>query len=129
MKKSAIVMLVFSLIFVVSALAFLVFASIFGIISLVAYFGPNSTDGDKIGSFFVFIAMIPYCLGMFASGLLILPFNITMIKKMEIKTWFTKAILIFAIVMMALAIIFVIVFPLAVNIAPASSGSSTSSIS
>ena len=129
MKKSAIVLLVFSLIFVVATLVFFVFSTIFGVTSLVAYFDPNGTAGDKVGSVFLFIAMIPYCAGMFLSGALTLPFDLALQKKLQDKTWYTKAILIFALVAMALAIIYVIVFPLSVNATTSANSSSSMSSS
>ena len=126
MKKSAIVLLVLALIFTAAALVFFVFSTILGVTSLAAYFDPNGTAGDKVGSVFLFIAMIPYCGGMLLSGGLILPFDLALEKKLQEKTWYTKALLIFALVAMALAIIYVITFPLCVNTTSSGSGSSSS---
>ena len=126
MKKSAITMLVLSLVFVIIAIFFFAFTSAFAIGSLTAFFDPKGDAGDKIGGIFLFIAMLPFCLGLFVSAASVLPFNLVMLLKMKIKAWYTIAILIFAIAAMASAIIYVVAFPLLTSINSSSSAISSS---
>jgi len=127
MKKSAIVMLTFSLIFVLITTFLFFFTTVFSVSSVAAFFKPDGDAGDKIGGIFLFIVMVPYCIGMFISSACILPFNLVMMLKMKIKAWYTIAILIFAISMMALAIIYLFAFPFFTNINSSSSSSISSS--
>lgn len=125
MKKSAIVLLVFSCLFVTTTIVLLFFTSMFAFSSLDAIFNPKSTGGDVLGGVILFILMIPYCLGSAASALLILPFDIIMIAKMKINRWFTKAILIFAIAAIVYAIMLLFSVPIVSALQPSSSSSSS----
>ena len=127
MKKSAIVMLSFALAFVIITLFLFFFTSLFCINSVIAYVNPNGDPGDKIGGIFLFIIMIPYCLGMFVSAGAILPFNLILRFKMKVKTWYTLAVLIFAIVMMVVAVLYLFAFPFATSVTSSSSSSISSS--
>ena len=110
MKKSAITLLVFSLIFVTLTVVLLFF-----------------TAGDVLGGIILFIAMIPYCLGTIASAGAILPFNLIMRFRMKVKTWYTLVIFIFAIAAAVTAVVLLITVPVISSITDASKASSSSS--
>ena len=112
MRKGAIPMLVLSLVFTLITVFILAFATAFCVTSLNAFYHADSA-ADVVGGIFLFIALIPICIALFISGGCILPFNLVMILKMKIKTWYTYAILTFAIISMALAVIYVVALPLA----------------
>lgn len=126
MNKKAIPLLVLSLVFVLITVFFLAFATGFCLASLDAFLNADDV-GDVIGGVFLFIALLPVCLGLFISAGCILPFNLVMMLKMKIKTWYTITILTFAIVAMALAVIYVVVFPLATSAQQAAHAVSSSS--
>ena len=127
MRKSAITLLVFSLIFVTLTIVLLFLTALFVGASLDALYKPNNNAGDVIGGIFLFIAMIPYCFGTIASALSILPFNLIMRLKMKIKTWYTLTIFIFAIAAVVTAVLLMITVPVISNITDASKASSSSS--
>ena len=126
MKKSTKVMMVFSIVFTTITIFFFAFATTFAVNSLVACYKPNADVGDVIGGVFLFIAMLPFCLGMFISAASILPFNLITMLKLKIRNGYTISILIFAIVMMVLSIAYCIAFPLATSIAHPNNTSSSS---
>ena len=127
MNKKAIPLLVLSLVFCLVTIFFLAFATGFCFASLDAYIHADSA-GDVVGGIFLFIVLLPICLGLFISGGLILPFNLVMILKMKIKTWYTITILVFAIVAMVLAVCYAVAFPLATSVDQARNAVSSSSI-
>ena len=127
MRKSAITLLVFSLVFVTLTIVLLLFTALFVGASLDALYKPNNNAGDVIGGIFLFIAMIPYCFGTIASALSILPFNLIMRLKMKIKTWYTLTIFIFAIAAVVTAVLLMITVPVISSITDASKASSSSS--
>ena len=127
MRKSAITLLVFSLIFVTLTIVLLFFTALFVGASLDALYKPGNNAGDVIGGIFLFIAMIPYCFGTIASALSILPFNLIMRIKMKIKTWYTLTIFIFAIAAVVTAVLLMITVPVISSITDASKASSSSS--
>ena len=127
MRKSAITLLVFSLIFVTLTIVLLFFTALFVGASLDALYKPDNNAGDVIGGIFLFIAMIPYCFGTIASALSILPFNLIMRLKMKIKTWYTLTIFIFAIAAVVTAVLLMITVPVISSITDASKASSSSS--
>ena len=107
MKKSAIVLLVFACIFVTTTLVLLVFTSLFSISSLMAIFKGDAKFGDVLGGILLYIYVI--LLGIFTvvSAVLILPFDSILMGKMKINTWYTKTIMIFAIVAIVISIFFI----------------------
>ena len=127
MRKSAITLLVFSLVFVTLTIVLLLFTALFVGASLDALYKPDNNAGDVIGGIFLFIAMIPYCFGTIASALSILPFNLIMRLKMKIKTWYTLTIFIFAIAAVVTAVLLMITVPVISSITDASKASSSSS--
>lgn len=129
MKKSAIVLLIFSLVFVTLTSFLLVLTTMFVWGSLDALYKPDADLGSVLGGIFLFIAMIPYCLGTIASSALILPFNLIMRFKMKIKTWYTLAVFIFAIAAIATAVLLLFAVPIASGITQAGKAASSSSSS
>ena len=127
MKKSAITLLVFSLIFVTLTVVLLFFTALFVGASLSALYKPDNNAGDVLGGIILFIAMIPYCLGTIASAGAILPFNLVMRFRMKVKTWYTLVIFIFAIAAAVTAVVLLITVPVISSITDASRASSSSS--
>ena len=129
MKKSAITMLVLSLIFVVITGILLFFASLFVFGSLNALYKPDADLGDAIGGIILYIYLIMWCFGTAISAALILPFDLVLLVKFKIKKWYTIAILAFAIAAIVAAIIMFSAVPIAESIREANSSSSIPSSS
>ena len=126
MKKSAISMLVVSLIFVLITSVLLFFSTLFVVGTLNALYKPDHTAGDVIGGIFLYLYLILLCFGTVISAVLIIPFDLIMLIKMKIKTWYTIAILVFAGVAIIASIIMFISVPVAQDISDAGKAANSS---
>ena len=124
MKKSGIVLLVFACLFVTTTLVLLFFTSLFCISSMTALLSEEKTLGDALGGIFLYIYDILLAIGTIISAALILPFDLILIGKMKINKWYTKTILIFAIVAIFASLFFIFALPIMTAMNPSSSSSS-----
>ena len=124
MKKSGIIMLVFACLFVTTTLVLLVFTSLFSISSMMAIMKKDGTFGDALGGILLYIYDILLAIVTIVSAALILPFDLIMIGKMKINTWYTKTILIFAIAAIVVSLFFIFALPIMTALNPSSSSSS-----
>lgn len=124
MKKSGIVLLVFACLFVTTTLVLLFFTSLFCISSMTALLSEEKTLGDALGGIFLYIYDILLAIGTIISAALILPFDLILIGKMKINKWYTKTILIFAIVAIVASLFFIFALPIMTAMNPSSSSSS-----
>ena len=126
MKKSAVTMLVVSLIFVLITSVLLFFSTLFVMGTLNALYKPDHTAGDVIGGIFLYLYLVLLCFGTVVAAVLILPFNLIMMIKMKIRKWYTITILVFAIVAIVASVLMFISVPVAQSIADAGKASSSS---
>lgn len=132
LTAGSITLLVFSLLFVTSTLILFIVSSHFCFWSLYALYGSADNSLENVlGGFFLLIVFIPYAIVTIASACCILPFNLVMRHKYQIKTWYTTAILIFAIAAAATMFLMIFALPFVSSFGPTarSSSSSLSSIS
>lgn len=140
-NKKAIALFVFALLFVVATLFLLSFQAA---LTVGFYFTDFTAEvdggglggaiagaiGTALGIIFYVLIMAIFGLATVVSGCLILPFDLVLIKKHGVKTWYTKAIWIFAVVAISLAILLfvsVIIYGAAGNAANSASSSASSS--
>ena len=119
--------------FFVLALVFVTIATfLFGVTAYYAsttlyiLYHDEASIGDVFGGLITWILVIMYgVLTMVAAGG-ILPFDLLLINKCKVKTWYTKVILIFAITMIVLSFISMLGLPIASSIYRANHQSSSS---
>ena len=140
-NKKAIALFVFALIFVVATLFLLSFQAALTVGFYTSTFGSGESSasnlGEAIGEIFATIFGVLFLiifigifgLGTIISGSLILPFDIILIKKHGVKTWYTRAIWIFAVVAISLAILLFVSILVSGGISSAVNNSSSSSSS
>ena len=131
MSKKSIFMLVFACIFVTVAAGLLAYDSFLSISTYTVLFGSHPEDlGEAIGTALgtVLLYALTIILGVFvvASSLAALPFDIILMKTNG-KKWYTIAILVFIIIAILLAIVYVAMLPLVAKIEDAAKESSSSS--
>ena len=122
--------------FFVLALVFVAIATIlFGVTAYYAsttlyiLYHDEASIGDVFGGLITWILVIMYgVLTMVAAGG-ILPFDLLLINKCKVKAWYTKAILIYAIVMMAVTLLTMLGLPLIGRLYYALNNSSSSAAS
>ena len=122
--------------FFVLALVFVAIATIlFGVTAYYAsttlyiLYHDEASIGDVFGGLITWILVIMYgVLTMVAAGG-ILPFDLLIINKCKVKAWYTKAILIYAIVMMAVTLLTMLGLPLIGRLYYALNNSSSSAAS
>ena len=122
--------------FFVLALVFVALATIlFGVTAYYAsstlyiLYHDEASIGDVFGGLITWILVIMYgVLTMVAAGG-ILPFDLLLINKCKVKAWYTKAILIYAIVIMAVTLLTMLGLPLIGKLYYALNNSSSSAAS
>ena len=124
MKKSGIIMLVFACLFVTTTLVLLAFTSLFSISSMMAIMKKDGTFGDALGGILLYIYDILLAIITIISAALILPFDLVLIGKMKVNTWYTKTILIFAIFAIVASLFFIFALPIMTSLNSSSSSSS-----
>lgn len=124
----AIVMLVISCILGTVALVPLFMEGMFTYGAIDALFIKGKTLGDALGGVFLFLFVIMLGIATMVCGLVCLPFNIILLKKVG-KKWYSLTLLIVTIVVIVLALLMIITIPVISNTAPSSSSSSMDSSS
>ena len=122
--------------FFVLALVFVTIATfLFGVTAYYAsttlyiLYHDEASIGDVFGGLITWILVIMYgVLTMVAAGG-ILPFDLLLINKCKVKAWYTKAILIYAIVIMAVTLLTMLGLPLIGRLYYAINNSSSSASS
>ena len=124
-KRGALAMLILSLIFVTITAFLLCFDLVWTGSSISLIYSKGASGWDALGGVIIYVYVILLSIGVSVSALLALPFNLVLMLKMNVKTWYTKAILIFIIVAVVLAIFLAFSLPLAGSLWPNSSSSSS----
>lgn len=125
MNKSAKTLMVFAIIFSCVTMLMLFFTTVSVVDAYSKILNPDNL-GDAIGGILFYITSILSAIGTVVAGSSVLPFILIVINKYKVKTNFTYAVLIFAIVAMALAICLVVSLPIAANIQNSGNSSSSS---
>lgn len=127
LTKGGIVLLVFATLLVLATAIALTLDFIVTAGSLNAIYGPDSDGWDALGGVFLFIYTIILSIVTAIGSLLSLPFTLSLIKKHQVNTWYTKGYLIFAIAAIVLAALLFATLPVSAQITSSSSSSISSS--
>ena len=129
MSRGKTTMLVLAFVCMGAALIFFVITILYTCLSYYEIYKTTSTIGSVFLGLLYWIPVVSYGLmtAFFAGG--ILPFDLILMNKFKVKTWYTKALLIFAIVMIALAILTIFSLPVANSIINATRHASRSASS
>ena len=126
MSKGRIVLLVWALIFVTISSVLFSLTAFYSSFSLYAIFNPNADLGSTIGGVLLWILGMIYGIFTVVSSSLILPFDLVLLNKLKVKTWYTKAILVFAIATICISFVLVFILPISASIYSSASNSSSS---
>ena len=127
MTKTSKVMLVFACIFVTLALSLFAFQAYVELCSMGILFKGETTFGDAIGGIFIYIYSILLGIAAIVAGVVSLPFEIVLLKKVG-KKWYSLTLLIVSIAVVVSAVLFFFLLPM-VSEAVNSSSSSVPSTS
>ena len=127
MTKTSKVMLVFACIFVTLAFSLFAFQAYVELCSMGILFKGETTFGDAIGGIFIYIYSILLGIAAIVAGVVSLPFEIVLLKKVG-KKWYSLTLLIVSIAVVVSAVLFFFLLPM-VSEAVNSSSSSVPSTS
>ena len=127
MTKTSKVMLVFACIFVTLAFSLFAFQAYVELCSMGILFKGETTFGDAIGGIFIYIYSIMLGIAAIVAGVVSLPFEIVLLKKVG-KKWYSLTLLIVSIAVVVSAVLFFFLLPM-VSEAVNSSSSSVPSTS
>ena len=131
MSKQAKTMLIIACIFATISAVLLYFDAYMSISTYVLLFGSKAEDlGDALGKVFgtviLYAMTIILGIGVVASSAVVLPFDIRLLK-LQGKKWYSIALLVFAIVAIVSAVVFVAMLPVVGQIQDAARSASSSS--
>ena len=127
MTKTSKVMLVFACIFVTLAFSLFAIQAYVELCSVGILFKGEITFGDAIGGIFIYIYSILLGIASIVAGVVSLPFEIVLLKKVG-KKWYSLTLLIVSIAVVVSAVLFFFLLPM-VSEAVNSSSSSVPSTS
>lgn len=127
MTKTSKVMLVFACIFVTLAFSLFAIQAYVELCSVGILFKGEITFGDAIGGIFIYIYSILLGIAAIVAGVVSLPFEIVLLKKVG-KKWYSLTLLIVSIAVVISAVLFFFLLPM-VSEAVNSSSSSVPSTS
>ena len=127
MTKTSKVMLVFACIFVTLAFSLFAIQAYVELCSMGILFKGEITFGDAIGGIFIYIYSILLGIAAIVAGVVSLPFEIVLLKKVG-KKWYSLTLLIVSIAVVVSAVLFFFLLPM-VSEAVNSSSSSVPSTS
>ena len=127
MTKTSKVMLVFACIFVTLAFSLFAIQAYVELCSVGILFKGETTFGDAIGGIFIYIYSILLGIAAIVAGVVSLPFEIVLLKKVG-KKWYSLTLLIVSIAVVVSAVLFFFLLPM-VSEAVNSSSSSVPSTS
>lgn len=127
MTKTSKVMLVFACIFVTLAFSLFAIQAYVELCSVGILFKGEITFGDAIGGIFIYIYSILLGIAAIVAGVVSLPFEIVLLKKVG-KKWYSLTLLIVSIAVVVSAVLFFFLLPM-VSEAVNSSSSSVPSTS
>ncbi len=127
MTKTSKVMLVFACIFVTLAFSLFAIQAYVELCSVGILFKGEITFGDAIGGIFIYIYSILLGIAAIVAGIVSLPFEIVLLKKVG-KKWYSLTLLIVSIAVVVSAVLFFFLLPM-VSEAVNSSSSSVPSTS
>ncbi len=127
MTKTSKVMLVFACIFVTLAFSLFAIQAYVELCSMGILFKGETTFGDAIGGIFIYIYSILLGIAAIVAGVVSLPFEIVLLKKVG-KKWYSLTLLIVSIAVVVSAVLFFFLLPM-VSEAVNSSSSSVPSTS
>ncbi|HHT67076.1 MAG TPA: hypothetical protein GX010_02490 [Erysipelotrichaceae bacterium] len=111
LNKFATIMLIFALVFTIATLFLLPFSLAFVINSLVLIYTHDPSSGVVIYFNHLYYVSFLYLILTACLSAAILPFDIILLRKMRINTWYTKALLIFSILSLALSLLLIFSLP------------------
>ena len=131
MSKQAKTMLIIACIFATISAVLLYFDAYMSISTYVLLFGSKAEDlGDALGKVFgtviLYAMTIILGIGVVASSAVVLPFDIRLLK-LQGKKWYSIVLLVFAIVAIVSAVVFVAMLPVVGQIQDAARSASSSS--
>ena len=128
MTKTSKVMLVFACIFVTLAFSLFAIQAYVELCSVGILFKGEITFGDAIGGIFIYIYSILLGIAAIVAGVVSLPFEIVLLKKVG-KKWYSLTLLIVSIAVVVSAVLFFFLLPMVSEAVNSSSSSipSTSS--
>jgi len=116
MNKTKNTFLILALVFVAVTLVLFSVTVYYASSTIYLVYHDKPSFGDVFGGMILWILVVMYGIFTIVAAGGILPFDLLLMNKCKVKTWYTKLMFIFSITMMALTLLSMLSLPIASNI-------------